>query len=78
MALRGLGLPEGYCGFCDTQVDGQPCGKPDHLHSGPGPFTFAYCENHTPDHFIHFGCLALAGLLLAAGIGALGGGSADS
>ncbi len=67
-ALRSQGLPEGYCGFCDTEVDGQPCGRPGHLHSGPGPFTFAYCDEHPPGHFIHFGCLLVVGLLLVGGI----------
>ena len=69
-ALRSQGLPEGYCGFCDTDVNGRPCGKPGHMHSGPGPFTVGYCDEHPPGHVVHFGCLVL-GMLLVGGIGAL-------
>ena len=71
-ALRESGLPEGFCGICDTEVNGRRCGRPGHMHSGPGPFTFAYCDEHPPGQFIHFGCVALVALLLvAAGIGAV-------
>ena len=68
---RARGLPDGYCGLCDTEVDGRPCGRPGHMHSGPGPFTFAYCDEHPPGHFIHFGNLLIVGSLLVAGIGIL-------
>jgi hypothetical protein len=69
--LREQGLPEGYCGFCSTQINGRPCGKPGHLQSGPGPFTFAHCDEHTPEHFLHFGNLLLAVVLLVVGISVL-------
>ena len=67
-ALRSQGLPEGYCGFCDTDVNGRRCGRPGHMHSGPGPFTLGYCDEHPPGHVLHFGCLVLAGLLLIGAI----------
>ncbi len=70
-ALRSQGLPKGYCGFCDTEVNGRPCGRPGHMHSGPGPFTFGYCDEHSPGHVLHFGCLVLAGPLLVGAIGVL-------
>jgi len=28
------GVPEGYCGFCDTIVKGKVCGKPGHMRQG--------------------------------------------
>ncbi len=66
--LRGQGLPEGYCGFCDTEVKGGICGRPGHLRSGPGPFTFGYCDEHAPGRFIHFGLFLVVGLLLVGAI----------
>jgi hypothetical protein len=66
-ALRAQGLPEGYCGFCSALVDGKPCGKPGHLISGPGPYSFGYCDEHPHGRFLHFGCVAFAALLLVAG-----------
>jgi hypothetical protein len=70
-ALREQGLPEGYCGFCSSEVDGRPCGRPGHLHSGPGPFTFGYCDRHPPGYVIHFGNVLVVGLILVGAIGLL-------
>jgi hypothetical protein len=66
--LRAQGLPEGYCGFCSALVNGKPCGKPGHVISGPGPYSFTYCDEHPPGRFFHFGCAALVALLLVAGL----------
>jgi hypothetical protein len=69
--MREQRIPEGYCGFCDTIVEGKECGRPGHVRSGPGPFTFCSCDEHAGGVPIHFGLVVLVGLsfiLLVAGL----------
>ena len=46
--LIETGVPEGYCGLCDTEVGGELCGKPGHVrhHPGPYPVTACWCDEH--------------------------------
>ncbi len=46
--FRKEGIPEGYCGFCDSIVGGKECGKPGHVrhHPGPHPVTACWCDEH--------------------------------
>jgi hypothetical protein len=64
------GIPEGYCGRCDSIVGGKECGKPGHMRSGPGPFTTCSCDEHAGGRPIHCGCLVL-GFLLVVALGVL-------
>ena len=64
------GVPEGYCGLCDTMVHGKRCGKPGHVRSGPGPDTTCSCDEHAGGQPIHFGCVVF-GSLLALALGVL-------
>ena len=64
------GVPEGYCGLCDSIVGGKECGKPGHVRSGPGPFTTCSCDEHAGGTPIHFGCVFLV-LLLVVALGVL-------
>jgi hypothetical protein len=63
--LRSEGVPEGYCGFCDSEIGGQVCGKPGHVRQGAGPYTFCWCDEHQPGfNPINFGCILFAALLV--------------
>ena len=46
--FRKEGVPEGYCGFCDSIVGGKECGKPGHVRHYPGayPVTACWCDEH--------------------------------
>jgi hypothetical protein len=47
-ALIDQGVPEGYRGFCTTEIGGRVCGKPGHVRHFPGsrPYTGAWCDEH--------------------------------
>ena len=58
--FRKEGIPEGYCGFCDSIVGGKECGKPGHIrhYPGPRPVTACWCDEHY--EFAATGCNAVA------------------
>ena len=65
--LREQGLPEGFCGKCET------CGKPGHTQHFPGPvpYTGSWCESHyrrllITDPRTNTGCIVWVGLIAAA------------
>ena len=51
--MRSRGIPDGYCGLCDTTVGGERCGKPGHLRQGNGPYSFCSCEEHAKARPLH-------------------------
>ncbi len=55
--------PAGYDGFCDVEVNGETCGKPGYLRSGPGPYSFIHDE-HRDIRTFNFGYLLWIAILL--------------
>ena len=65
--LREQGLPEGFCGFCDS------CEKPGHVrhYPGPKPITGSWCDEHYDELASGFTCGPLGCILIFVLLAAL-------